>query len=1111
MRATTMSRIALPLLLALPMLSLPAQGRGGRTASPAAATSNAADTASGGIPASALSAFRFRNIGPATYSGRIGDIAVAPDKKTWFVAVASGGVWKTENAGTTWTSLFDGQTGVYSIGSITLDPNDPNVVWVGTGENNAQRSVSYGDGVYRSEDGGRSWKNMGLKDSEHIGKVVVDPRDSKVIYVAAQGPLWSEGGDRGLFKSTDGGESWSKILSGPKWAGVTDVDLDPRNSDVILAATWQRHRQVWGYLAGGPESGLHRSTDGGKTWKPVAVVPSGEGRVGLARSASHPHIVYAIVEAAQGRGGVFRSDDGGASWRKQGPYSSVGLYYQEIFVDPVNPDRVYAMDVRTMVSNDAGRTFTQLGEAGKHVDNHALWADPDDPDHLLIGSDGGLYESFDGGRTYHFFANLPLAQMYKIDVSRDAPFYIVCGGTQDNYSFCGPSRTNNDNGIRNSDWFVTNGGDGFQSRIDPVDHHIIYAESQNGGLVRFDRRTGERTRIVPEPEPGEDASRWNWDSPITLSPHQRTRIYFASQRLYRSDDRGDSWTAISPDLTRNQFRPELKMQGRLWSVDAVSRNTSTSYNGNIVALAESPLVEGLIYVGTDDGLVQVSEDGGATWRRHERFPTVPDTSYVAYLTPSSHDANVVYAGFNNYKRGDFKPYVLRSSDRGRTWTAITGNLPVRGSVHAVREDHVRDNLLFVGTEYGLFTSFDGGRRWQQMRGGLPPIAVRDIAIQPEMDDLVVGTFGRGIYILDDYSALRQITPEALRAEVTLFPTKPALMYLLDSPLGGSGVSFQGAEHYFAPNPVVGATFTYHLRTALRSQRQVRQSREQALDRSGADVPFPGWEALKAEQDEEAPTVEVEITDLSGAVVSRFDGPGAAGTQRVTWNLRWPSVAPVGGQGGGGFGGGGGGGGGGAAAARGGNGPHVVPGTYRVQLFKRVAGVRTALTQPSTFEVTLLPNPTITVAERERAVAFQRRAQELQRVVLGTNALMAETSTRLDALQTAIERIQTPTTLDAEVRTAIAKLRVIREKLNGDNTPGRYAEPVPASLVARMGRAASFGGTLAAPTATQERQLEIVARDFPAIKAELDAFIAEDFLRLERAAEAQGAPWTPGRR
>lgn len=1096
----------LALLLALPALALPAQGRGGRPATPAAG----ATADSGGTPASALGGFRFRAIGPATYSGRVGDIAVHPDGKTWYVGIASGGVWKTENAGTTWSPIFDGQAS-YSVGTVVLDPNNPNVVWVGTGENNAQRSVAYGDGIYKSEDGGRSWRNMGLKESEHISKIIFDPRDSKVMYVAAQGPLWSEGGERGLYKTTDGGETWSKVLAGTRWAGVTDVDLDPRNPDIILAATWQRHRHVWGYLAGGPESGLHRSTDGGKTWRQLGTVPAGEGRIGLARAPSDPDVVYAVAEAAQNRGGTFRSDDGGASWRRQGNYTSVGLYYQEIFVDPVNPDRVYSMDVRVMVSNDAGRTFAALGESGKHVDNHALWANPRDPDHLLIGSDGGLYETFDGGANYKFFANLPLAQMYKIDVSLGSPFYLVCGGTQDNYSFCGPTRTNNNNGIRNSDWFVTNGGDGFQSRVDPTDANIIYAESQNGGLVRFDRRSGQGLNIVPQPALGEDASRWNWDSPLTISPHSHTRLYYASQRLWRSNDQGDSWTALSGDLTRNIRRTDLKMQGRVWSVDAISRNTSTSYNGNIVALTESPLAEGLLYVGTDDGLLQVSEDGGATWRRLDRFPSVPDTSYVAYLTASAHDPNVVYAGFNNYKRGDFKPYVLRSNDRGRTWTAITGNLPARGSVHVVKEDPKQRGLLFVGTEFGLFVSLDDGARWQQMRNGIPPIPVRDIAIQPEYDDLVIATFGRGHYVLDDYSALRAINAQALRAEATLFPTRPALLYLLDSPLGGGGVSFQGAGHYFTPNPPVGAAFTYHLRTALRSQRQVRQTRETGLNRSGADVPFPGWEALKTEQEEEAPSIEFEITDASGAVISRFDGPGGQGTNRVVWNLRWPGMQPVGGGGGGGGFGGGGGGGGAAGGAVGGNGPYVVPGTYRAQIFKRVAGVRTALTEPAPFEVSLLPNATITVADRQRAVDYQRRAQELQRTVLGTNALMAETSTRLDALQQAVDRITRPTTLDADVRAAIVKLRAIREQLSGDNTPGRYSEPVPISLVGRLGRATSFTETLGPPTATQVQQYDIVAREYPAIKAALDAFIATDMARLEREAEAQGAPWTPGRR
>jgi photosystem II stability/assembly factor-like uncharacterized protein len=1102
------------LLLALP-LALSAQRPAARPAgNPGGAQGGGAPAAqadSGGLPASALSAFRFRAIGPATYSGRIGDIAVHPNKKTWYVGIASGGVWKTENAGTTWAPIFDSQQDVYSVGTIVLDPNDPNTVWVGTGENNAQRSVSYGNGIYKSEDGGRSWRNMGLKESEHISRIEFDPRDSKTMYVAAQGPLFSEGGERGLYKTTDGGETWTNILKGTRWAGVNDVSVDPRNPDVLIASTWQRHRHFFGYLAGGPESALHRSTDGGKTWRQLGVVPSGEGRIGLARSTSHPNIVYAIVEAAGGRGGTFRSDDGGASWRRQGSYSTIGLYYQEIWVDPVNPERVYAVDVRTMVSNDGGRTFEALGESGKHVDNHAVWVDPADTEHILIGSDGGLYESFDAGANYKFVANLPLAQFYKIDISRDGPFYIVCGGTQDNYSFCGPTRTNNDNGIRNSDWFVTNGGDGFQSRIDPVDPNTIYAESQNGGLIRFDRRTGEGVGIVPQTAPGEPGSRFNWDSPLILSPHQRTRIYFGSQRLYRSDDRGDSWRAISPDLTRNLSRPELKMQGRVWSVDAVSRNTSTAFYGNLTSVVESPKVEGLLYVGTDDGLIQISEDAGANWRRVDRLPGVPDTSYISDLFASAHDANTVYASVMNYQRGDFKPYVLKSIDRGRTWTSIASNLPARGNVHVIAEDPKMKGLLFAGTEFGLFVSFDDGGRWQPFRGGMPPISIRDIAIHEGLDDLVVATFGRGIWVLDDYSGLRALNAQMLRAEATMLPTRAAYLFLQDSPLGGNGVSFQGASHYYANNPPVGATFTYHLRAAYRSARQQREQREQGLNRSGADVPFPGWEALKREQEEEAPSVEVEITDARGVVVSRFNGGNSAGTNRVTWNMRWPAVTPVGGAAPGGFGGGGGGGGGAGGGAQGGQGPYVVPGTYKVQLFKRVAGARSAITQPMDFEVRLLPNAPVTVADRQAAVEYQQRAQSVQRVVLGMNSTMAEVSTRLDALQQAVQRITRPTTLDAEVRAASAKLRGIREQLSGDNTPGRYSEPTMTSLVGRMQRAASFGETLGVPTKTQQEQLEIVAREFSAIKTSLDAFIANDLARLEREAEAQGAPWTPGRR
>jgi len=1093
------------LLLSFAAFAAEAQTRPTTRAAAGTPASGAQSDSAGGIPANALAAFRLRSIGPAFTSGRIGDIAIHPNKRVWYVAAASGGVWKTENAGTTFSPIFDGQTS-YSIGTVVLDPKDPNVVWVGTGENNAQRSVSWGDGVYKSDDAGRSWKNMGLKNSEHIGRIVIDPRDSKVIYVASQGPLWAEGGDRGLYKSVDGGETWAKILSGEKWAGVNDVSLDPRNPDIVLASTWQRHRHVWGYIAGGPESALHRSIDGGKTWRKLTSVPEGEGRIGLARSSSHPDILYAIVEATNNRGGVYRSRDNGLNWsRMGGSFSSGSLYYSEIFVDPNNADRLVAMDVNNRVSNDGGATWADLGESGKHVDNHAFWFDPDDSNHMLSGNDGGLYETFDGAQTWRFFANLPIPQFYKIDVDMNAPFYNVYGGTQDNFSFGGPARTRSIAGIRNSDWFVTNGGDGFQSRVDPTDANTIYAESQNGGLVRFDRRTGNAVRITPEEEPGEDPARWYWDSPLVISPFSNTRLYFASQRVYRSDDKGNSWRPISPDLSRNIPRTSMKMQGRLWSVDAVARNTSTSYAGSVITISESPKQEGLIYAGTDDGLIQITEDGGTNWRKIEHIDGVPDSSYIAYLSASPHDANVVYGAINNFKRGDFKPYVIRSVDKGRTWKVISANLPDRAPTHVVREDLARKGLLFVGNEYGLWLSFDDGARWQQLRNGLPPIAVYDLAIQPQASDLVVATFGRGLYILDDLTQLRALQPERLRTEFSLMPVSTAVMYVPDSPLGGNGVSFQGAGHYFATNPTIGAHFTYHLRTALRSLRQTRQQRETALNRSGADVPFPGWDALKAEQDEEAPSIEVEISDANGAIISRFDGMNSAGMNRVSWNLRAMTVNPVGGAGGGGFGGGGGGGGG----ALGGNGPYVAPGTYRVQFFKRVQGVRTALSQPAPFEVAMLPNHPVTAAERERAITYMREAQQLQRVVLAANALMAETSTRLDALQRAVGQITRSTTLDADVRAASVKLRGIREQLNGDNTPGRYSEPTETSLLGRLNTAAGVGG-LTEPTGTQKRQLEIVRERFPTIHAALKAFVETDLPRLEQSAEAQGAPWTPGR-
>ena len=589
---------------------------------------------------------KLRCIGPALMSGRISDVAVDPtDRSVWYVAAASGGVWKTVNRGTTWTPIFD-HHGSYSIGCVTVDPNNHLVVWVGTGENNSQRSVGWGDGVYKSLDGGKSFKNVGLKNSEHIGKILVDPRDSDVVYVAAQGPLWAPGGDRGLYKTTDGGANWEKVLDISENTGVSDIAFDPRNPDIIYATSYQRRRHVWTLVAGGPEGGIYKTTDGGANWKKINKgLPDVDlGRIGIAVSPQNPDVIYASVPAAWGESGFFRSSDGGENWTKMSDYITVDpQYYQELFCDPYQFDRVYSVDVWIHVTDDGGKTFRRVNSRNKHVDNHAIVFDPGDPDYLMVGCDGGIYESWDGAKTWRFIANLPITQFYRVEVDNDFPFYNVYGGTQDNDTEGGPSRTNNVHGIRNSDWFITVGGDGYQTRVDPNDPNIIYSMWQYGGLVRFDKRSGERVDIQPQPGKDEPPLKWNWDSPLIISPHSPTRLHFAANRLFRSDDRGDTWTPVSPDLTRQIDRNKLEVMGTTWSSESVWHNVWTSFFGNIVALDESPLVEDLIYAGTDDGLIQVTEDGGKTWRRIESFPGVPEMTYVSHIIASRHDPDAVYA------------------------------------------------------------------------------------------------------------------------------------------------------------------------------------------------------------------------------------------------------------------------------------------------------------------------------------------------------------------------------------------------------------------------------------------------------------------------------------
>ncbi|MBK5260066.1 MAG: glycosyl hydrolase [Thermoanaerobaculia bacterium] len=1050
---------------------------------------------------------QLRGIGPALTSGRIIDIAVDPrDHNTWFIAVASGGVWKTTNAGTTFTPVFDGEKS-YSIGCVTIDPRDSLTIWVGSGENNSQRSVAWGDGVYKSTNGGKSWTNVGLAKSEHIGKILVDPRDSNVVYVAAQGPLWNAGGDRGLFKSTDGGKTWKPALKISENTGVSDIVFEPGNPDVLYAAAYQRRRHVFTLINGGPESGIHKSSDGGTTWtKLTEGLPKEQmGRIGLAISPLAPRTVYAIVEAARKSGGFFRSTDGGANWEKTNSYMSASpQYYNEIFVDPNNADRVYSMDTYPRVSDDGGKTFRKIDQNLVHVDHHAIWIDPDNSDHILIGNDGGLYETFDRGSAWNFKQNLPVTQFYRISADDALPFYHVYGGTQDNFSLGVPSRTTTAHGITSSDWYITLGGDGFRTMADPENSDIVYAESQNGGLARFDKRTGEALDIQPQATGSMAPLRMNWDSALIVSPHKSSRIYFGAQYLFRSDDRGDTWKAVSGDLTRNMDRSKLPVMGRVWGVDAVAKNASTSYYGNIVSLAESPLKEGLIYAGTDDGLIQISEDGGANWRKVEKFAGVPDMTYVSRLETSAHDANTVYAAFDNHKTGDFKPYVLKSTDRGATWKSLASNLPANGTAYAIVEDHVDRNLLFVGTEYGLWFTQNGGGTWIQLKGGLPTIAVRDLWIQKRRNDLVVGTFGRGIYILDDYRPLRTMTETTAAAEAVLFAPRAAELYVERMPLGLPGAAFQGASFYTAPNPPFGAVFTYYLKDELKSRRKQRWAEESRVEKDGSNepppIPYPTREQLRTELRESEPAVVFVVSDDEGNVIRRVTGPVTAGFHRVAWDLRYPAPLPI------------------EVTPPEPNlfqappaGPLVAPGRYTVRLSKRIDGIETPLGEAHPFEVVSLYLSIMNAADRNAVLEFQKRASRLQKTAMGIDKATAETLTRARLIRRALDEIEGPDTkLLGRVNALEAVLLDIDEELNGDAVLKAQNEPAPPTLLERVTTAVNGLTTTAPPTGTHREALSLAEAQMKPLLEKLRRVIEVDLAAIEKELNRSAAPWTPGR-
>ena len=1056
----------------------------------------------------AVASLTLRSIGPAVMGGRIADIAVHPDKRsTWYVAAGSGGLWKTTNAGITWQPVFDEQPS-YSIGTVTVDPNNPDVVWVGTGENVSGRHVGWGDGVYRSRDGGRSWLRVGLEASQHIGKILVDPRDGDVVFVAAEGPLWSSGGQRGLYKSSNGGDTWAAVLEIDENTGVTDVEFDPSNPEVLYAAAYQRRRHIWSLLGGGPESGIYKSTDGGESWRRIEEgLPQGDmGKIGLAVTAADPELVYATIEANDEERGFYRSRDKGESWERRNPYISGGTgphYYQEIEASPQDPDLVYQMDVFIHVTRDGGANIDFLGTGReKHSDNHAMWIDPNDGNHLIGGTDAGLYETFDEGTTWRHFPNLPVSQFYKLALDNSEPFYHVLGGAQDLGTLLGPSRTMNVEGVRNRDWYAPMGADGYGVAFDPENPNTAYLETQQGNLYRYDRRSEEALDIQPQPAPSDPPERWNWDAPILVSPHAANRLYFGSQRLWRSDDRGDSWTPISGDLTRDRNRYELELMGRVWSVDALYDNGAMSKYATLTAISESPVAEGLLYVGTDDGLIQVSEDGGQNWRAVESLPRVPELSFINDVEASQHDGGGVFVVADAHKTGDFSPYVFESTDRGRSWRSIAGDLPAGTIVWAVQQDHEDPDLLFLGTEFGIYFTPNRGTNWFKLSGGVPTIAFRDIELQRRDDDLVGATFGRGFYVLDDYSPLREIAAGALSGEGSLFPVRDAWWYVPLVPMQAPGKPTLGSTDYTAANPPFGATFTYYLGEAPSTERETRRAAERALRERGEDVPFPSWDVLQQEAVEGTPQVLLMVRDAQGEPVRWVEGPADAGLHRVSWDLRRPPPDPV------------------DLSTPGfvppwagaPQGPLVAPGQYSAELLLvSSAGARS---MGAAREFSLKPVPTAPPGTDFNVVAsFQAAAGELMRRVNNAGEEISWARERLRHMRAAL--VETPRAdpaLFARLDELGATLERLRTRLTGDRTRGQLNEATVPSIRSRGGR--GVGGhwdTRQTPTATHRRNLQIARDGFGALSQELSAVIEDELARLEADLEAAGAPWTPGRR
>ncbi|HEX8029818.1 MAG TPA: hypothetical protein VF491_15200 [Vicinamibacterales bacterium] len=1001
-----------------------------------------ATAAAAAAPADPFPGLKFRNIGPATMGGRIDDLAVLESNPAvFYVGTATGGLWKTMNNGTTWEVLFDDLDDTVSIGDIAINPNDANTVWVGSGENNNRQSGSWGNGLYKSIDGGKTFKPMGLATSKHIARIVVDPIDHDVVYVAALGSLWGSGGERGVYKTTDGGLTWNRILNVDENTGATELVMDPSNNKVLYAATYQRRRATWGFNGGGPGSAMWKSSDAGRTWtKLTNGVPTGPlGRIGMDVYRANPNIVYARIEHAK-ESGTYRSDDAGMTWRKMSDVNPRPMYFSQIRIDPTSDSRIYVLGVDLHVSDDGGKTFWM--QESLHDDHHAMWINPNNPNHIIEGTDGGVGISYDRARTFEAIYNMDLGQFYHVTYDMETP-YNVCGGLQDNYTWCGPNAVRSRSGISNEHWFQVQGGDGFEAQIDPKDSRTIYAESQDGNIVRIDKVSNERKSIRPLPARGEEAYRWNWNTPILISPHDSNTIYVGANKVFKSTDRGHSWTAISGELTENTNRETLSLMGVKAEEFEIAKHDGVGSYGNIVQLVESPKTAGVLYAGTDDGKVHMTKDGGKTWTDiTSRFPNVPKNSYVSRLVPSAHEVSVVYASFDNHRADDMNTYVYASVDGGNNFRSIGEGIPKGHAVMSMAEDPKNPNVIYSGSEFGLFVSPNRGGTWSRVKGNVPTVPIHEIVFHPRDNDMIIATHGRSIWVLDDATPLQQY-PEAIKSDAFLFDMRPAMQFNQANDRG-----FLADKPFYGKNPNYGAPISFYL-----AKNQTN--------------------------------VALRIRDAAGNQVREITGNDlrdarGAGINRIYWDLRHqPLPAPAGQQGGGGGGFGGG----------GNNGPNVLPGEYRVTLVVDGKDVAT-----KNIRVTGDKDMPMTDADRKTWHDTALALHDMQRVA---NAA-ADAVTTLGAQMTAIEALlKTAANAPAAAKTAITdantKLTDLRRRLGlnqGGGGGGGGFGGQQGNVRGQLGQTkGQIMGSTSLPTAQQVRSSGELREDLTKVVADTNELIA----------------------